>query len=81
MTNAIDRPGEVDAEIDMLKDRFLAEGDPNSQYEAAQELIKDPHCFPALQPAAVELTRIAEDASHESITSLVKTATPVMMKY
>jgi len=54
MTNAIDRPGEVDAEIDVLKDRFLAEGDPNSKYEAAQELIKDPACFPALQPAAAE---------------------------
>jgi hypothetical protein len=45
MTNAIDRPGEVDAEIDVLKDRFLTEGDPNSQYEAAKDLIEDPHPF------------------------------------
>jgi hypothetical protein len=75
MKNAIDRPGEVDAEIDALKDRFLAEGDPNSQYEAAKELIKDPDCFPALQPAAAEefaclLLNSAAGAGHEGAVNL-----------
>ena len=37
-----------------LKDRFWKKGDPNSQYEAAKELLKDPDCFPALQPSAAE---------------------------
>jgi hypothetical protein len=76
MTNAINRPGEVDAEIDALKDRFLAEGDPNSQYEAAKELLKDPDCFPALQPAAAEelahlLLNSAADAGHEGAANLL----------
>jgi hypothetical protein len=75
MKNAIDRPGEVDAEIDALKDRFLTEGDPNSQYEAAQELIKDPDCYPALQPAAAEefadlLLSSAAGAGHVGAISL-----------
>jgi hypothetical protein len=75
MTNAINRPGEVDAEIDALKDRFLAEGDPNSQYEAAKELIKDPDCFPALQPSAAEefahlLVNSAASAGHVGAINL-----------
>jgi hypothetical protein len=75
MTRAIDQPGEMDAEIDALKDRFLAEGDPNSQYEAANELIKDPDCFPALQPAAAEdfarlLLNSAAGAGHVGAISL-----------
>ncbi len=75
MKNAIDRPGEVNAEIDALKDRFLAEGDPNSQYEAAKELIKDPDCFPALQPAAAEefarlLLSSAAGAGHKGAVNL-----------
>jgi hypothetical protein len=75
MTRAIDQPGEVDAEIDALKDRFLAEGDPNSQYEAAKELIKDTDCFPALQPAAADefaglLLSSAAGAGHEGAVNL-----------
>ena len=75
MTSAIDRPGEVGAEIDALKDRFVAEGDPNSQYEAAKELIKDPDCFPALQPAAAEefaclLLSSAAGAGHEGAVNM-----------
>ena len=75
MTRAIDQPGEVDAEIEALKDRFLSEGDPNLKYEAAKELIKDPDCFPALQPADTEefarlLINSAASAGHVGAINL-----------
>lgn len=75
MTRAIDHPGEVDAEIEALKDRFLSEGNPNLQYQAAKELLDDPDCFPALQLADTEefahlLINSAASAGHVGAINL-----------
>lgn len=75
MTRAIDHPGEVDTEIEALKDRFLSEGNPNLQYQAAKELLDDPDCFPALQLADTEefahlLINSAASAGHVGAINL-----------